>query len=414
MASTTLRDSPPDSPGPDGKGPDSNGQDLVIRDTDALEVFCAELAGADFLAVDTEFMRDTTYWPKLCLIQIAGPAGVRAIDCLAPGLDLAPLFGLMVEESLPKVFHAARQDLEIFFHLTGAVPHPVFDTQVAAMVCGFGEQISYENLARQLAKARIDKASRFSDWTRRPLPRRQLDYALSDVIHLRTIYEKIRGRLDKNGRRHWLDEEMALLSDPETYRLEPDRAWRRLKTRSGDRRYLAILYGLAAWREAEAQRRDVPRNRVLRDEQLYDIAGRAPQSAEELAHTRGLDRSLARGRIGTAILGAVAEAKALDKAALPEPPPRSELPSGLTPIVDLLKVLLKARCEQHDVAQKLVASSADLEQLAADDAAPIPALHGWRHEVFGQDALALKHGRLAIAVRDRKTVLVPLEAEAGD
>ena len=381
-----------------------------INDTDSLEAFCQELEAADFLAVDTEFMRDSTYWPKLCLMQVAGPSGARAIDCLAPEIDLSPMFRLMAKPDLPKVFHAARQDLEIFFHLTGEVPHPVFDTQVAAMVCGFGEQISYENLARQLANARIDKASRFSDWTRRPLPQRQLVYALSDVTHLRTIYSKIARRLEKNGRSHWLAEEMALLSNPETYRLEPANAWKRLKTRSTDRRYLAILRALAEWRESEAQRRDVPRNRVLRDEQLYDIAGRAPTSEEELAHTRGLDRSLARGRIGKAILEAVGKALALDKTALPEPPPRVDLPAGLTPIVDLLRVLLKARCEQHDVAQKLVANSSDLELLAADDKAPVAALQGWRFEVFGKDALALKHGELALAVKGKKTVLVPLTA----
>ena len=384
----------------------------LITDQAALEAFCAELAEADFLAVDTEFMRDSTYWPRLCLLQIAGPKSAAAIDCLAEGLDLAPALALMADQSLLKVFHAGRQDLEIFFHLSDAVPQPVFDTQLAGMVCGYGDQVSYEQLVKRLAKARIDKASRFSDWSRRPLPKRQLDYALADVTHLRKVYKKLARRLEENGRSHWLDDEMALLSDPETYRLEPAEAWRRLKSRSSDRRYLGLLRELAAWRETEAQRRDVPRSRVVRDEQLYDLAGRAPRNAEELAHTRGLDRSMARGRLGKEILTAIERGLAVPEEALPEAPDRNELPRGLGPVVDLLKVLLKLLCEENDVAQKLVASSADLERLAADDAAAVPALEGWRYELFGKHALALKNGRLALGLKGRKTRLIEL-AEKG-
>ena len=380
----------------------------LIAEQAALEAFCTELSGADFLAVDTEFMRDSTYWPKLCLVQIAGPKSAAAIDCLAEGLDLAPVLALMADGSLLKVFHAGRQDLEIFFHLTGKVPQPVFDSQLAAMVCGYGDQVSYEQLAKRLAKARIDKASRFSDWSRRPLPKRQLDYALADVTHLRKIYKKLSRRLEENGRSHWLDDEMALLSNPETYRLEPADAWRRLKSRSSDRRYLGLLRELAAWRESEAQRRDVPRNRVVRDEHLYDLAGRAPRSAEELAHTRGLDKSMARGRIGKEILEAIERGLALTDDQLPEAVDRNELPRGLGPVVDLLKVLLKVRCEENDVAQKLVASSADLERIAADDEAGVPALEGWRLELFGKHALALKHGELALGLQGRKTRLIEL------
>jgi len=244
----------------------------LISDSAELAQFCSGQAKAEFITVDTEFLRDKTYWPQLCLVQLAGPDDVAAVDTLAPDLDLAPLIDLLRNPEILKVFHSARQDMEIFYHLMGCLPAPIFDSQVAAMVCGFGDSVSYEILARKLADARLDKASRFADWSRRPLTERQLDYALADVIHLRPIYGKLQKMLDKNGRAGWLNEEMAVLTSPETYDLAPDLAWRRLKTRSTDRRYLAVLRLLAAWREREAQRRDVPRGRVLRDEQLYDIA----------------------------------------------------------------------------------------------------------------------------------------------
>lgn len=380
----------------------------LIAESSALKAFCDRQAKADFIAVDTEFMRDTTYWPKLCLAQVAGPDEAAAIDTLAPDLDLTPFYDLLKNKRVLKVFHSARQDMEIFFIAMGELPVPIFDTQVAAMVCGFGESVGYDTLARKLTGAKIDKSSRFADWARRPLQKRQVDYALSDVIHLRPIYEKLRRRLEETGRTGWLEEEMALLTAPGTYRLAPETAWQRLKTRSHDRRYLAILRALAAWRETEAQQRDVPRNRVLRDEQLFDIAAHHPETPEELARTRGLQRDLARGRIGTAILEAVAAGRAVPEAEMPEPPPRADRPSGIGPIVDLLKVLLKMQCERHEVAQKLVANTADLERIAADDEAPVLALHGWRREVFGADALALKHGRLALAIKGRRVRQVPL------
>ena len=379
-----------------------------ITESAELAAFCAHQSGADFVAVDTEFMRDSTYWPKLCLVQIAGPQEVAAIDPLAPGIDLAPLFKLMKNKKILKVFHSARQDMEIFFLLMDALPAPIFDTQVAAMVCGFGDSVGYDTLVRRLTGARVDKSSRFADWSRRPLKKRQVDYALSDVIHLRPVYETLRQRLEKSGRTAWLDEEMALLTAPKTYRLEPKTAWQRLKTRSGDPRYLAVLRALAAWREAEAQRRDVPRNRVLRDEQLFDIAAHRPTGADELARTRGLSREVAHGRIGQGILKALAEGMAVPEAQCPTPPPRAERPSGIGPTVDLLKVLLKMRCEAHEVAQKLVANTADLEAIAADDGAEVRALSGWRYNIFGKDALALKHGRLALAVDGRQVKLVSL------
>jgi ribonuclease D len=380
----------------------------LIADSAALAAFCKRQSKAGFITVDTEFMRDSTYWPKLCLAQVGGPQEAAAIDTLAPGMDLAPLLQLMANRKLLKVFHSARQDMEIFYLLMDRLPEPIFDTQVAAMVCGFGDSVGYDKLVRKLTGGRIDKSRRFADWSRRPLKRSQVDYALSDVIHLRPVYEKLRKRLEKTGRTAWLDEEMAVLTNPETYRLDPQTSWQRLKTRSGNPRYLAILRALAAWRESEAQRRDVPRNRVLRDEQIFDIAAHHPSTTEELARTRGLSRDAARGRIGQAILKALAEGMSVPDADCPLPPPYVEHPASIGPVVDLLKVLLKMQCERHDVAQKLVASTADLERIAADDAAPVPALSGWRREIFGKDALALKHGRLALGVEDKALKMVAL------
>jgi ribonuclease D len=380
----------------------------LITESADLKAFCQRQAKAAYISVDTEFMRDTTYWPKLCLAQIGGPEEAAAIDTLAPGMDLSPLFDLMKNKKMLKVFHSARQDMEIFYLLMKGLPEPIFDTQVAAMVCGFGESVGYDTLVRKLTGARIDKSSRFADWSRRPLKRRQVEYALSDVIHLRPVYEKLRKQLEKTGRTAWLDEEMAVLTDPETYRLDPDRAWQRLKTRSADPRYLAVLRALAAWRESEAQRRDVPRNRILRDEQLFDIAAHRPGDAAELGRTRGLSQDLARGRIGQAILKALAEGLSVPEADCPAPPPRAERPAGLGPVVDLLKVLLKMKCDEHEVAQKLVASATDLDAIAADDKAPVAALSGWRREVFGKDALALKHGRVALGVEGKRMKLIRL------
>ena len=274
----------------------------LIADSEALAAFCRRQEGAPFVTIDTEFMRDRTYWPVLCLVQVAGPEEAAALDPLAPGIDLAPLFALMRKPDVLKVFHAARQDIEIFWNLMGAVPAPLFDTQVAAMVCGFGDSASYETLAGRLAGAHIDKTSRFTDWARRPLTERQLHYALDDVVHLRRVYERLSARLEATGRAHWLEEEMAELTDPAIYRLDPAEAWRRLKVRTNSRRVLALVRALAAWREITAQQRDLPRNRVLRDEQLIEIAAHAPKTVEELAQSRGLGRGFAEGRFGTEIL----------------------------------------------------------------------------------------------------------------
>lgn len=384
----------------------------LITDSAELARFCARQSAASYIAIDTEFMRDRTYWPKLCLVQIAGPEETAAIDTLVPNLDLTPLFELLANPAVVKVFHAARQDIEIFFHLTGRIPTPIVDTQVAAMVCGFGDAVSYENLAAKLAGARIDKSSRFTDWSHRPLTDKQLQYALSDVTHLRPAYEKLQRRMEKTGRAHWVAEEMEVLTDPATYRLDPREAWRRLKTRSENRRFLAVLREVAAWREEEAQQRDLPRNRILKDESVIEIASHAPMTVEELARTRGMQRGFAEGRMGQGILAAVRRGLAVPESEAPQPEPRQELPAGLGPVVDLLRVLLKTKCEMHDVAQKLVASADDLAMIAADDHADVPALTGWRREMFGEDALALKHGRLALTADGKRIRIVPLDSNA--
>jgi ribonuclease D len=381
----------------------------MIAETAQLAEFCARQSRAEFIAVDTEFMRDKTYWPQLCLVQIAGPDEATAIDALAPGIDLAPLRALMANESVLKVFHAARQDIEIFFNLSGAVPKPLFDTQVAAMVCGFGDSVSYETLAGRLAGAQIDKSSRFTDWSHRPLTERQIQYALADVVHLRRVYEKLRANLERSGRASWPEEEMAELTDPGLYRLDPAEAWRRFRTRSNNRRFLAVLREIAAWREQAAQQRNLPRNRIVRDESLLEIAAHVPTTVDDLARTRGLGKSIAEGKFGAEILAAVGRALALPESEQPSLPPRHDPPPGIGPLVDLLRVLLKLRCEENGVAQRLVANSDDLEMIAASDEAAVAALSGWRLEVFGRDALDLKHGRLALTASGRRIKLVRLE-----
>ncbi len=380
----------------------------LISDTQALAQFCARQNGSEFVAVDTEFMRERTYWPILCVVQVAGPEEAAAIDALAPGIDLAPLLALMADPAILKVFHAARQDLEIFFQLSGQVPHPIFDTQIAAMVCGFGDSASYETLVKRLARTNLDKASRFTDWSHRPLTDRQIEYALADVIHLRTVYERLQEVLAKNGRAGWFAEEMTDIVDPSLYRGEPSEAWRRFRLRGrADRRMLGVLRAVAAWREAAAQERDLPRGRIMRDEAILEIAAHAPKSIEGLARTRSLGRGVAEGKLGREILEAIAQGLAD-----PDPPPtipaKAEAPPGIGPLIELLRVLLKQRCEDFAVAQKLVASAEDLEAIAVADDAPVRALHGWRREVFGKDALALKHGELALTAGKNRIELVPL------
>ncbi|NNE83720.1 MAG: ribonuclease D, partial [Alphaproteobacteria bacterium] len=332
----------------------------LITTSAALAETCKSLARADYLTVDTEFMRESTFWPKLCLVQIAGPDDAVAVDPLADGIDLAPLLELLMDTSLIKVMHAARQDMEIFFHMTGDLPRPLFDTQVAAMVCGFGDQVGYEALVAKTTGARLDKSSRFTDWAQRPLSDAQLQYALGDVTHLRPAYETLRARVDEKGRSDWIEQEIALLCDPAIYRVEPAEAWRRLKPKRNEARYLAVLQAVAAWREHEAMTRDLPRNRVVRDETILQIAARPPTDAAALVRVRGLSRGFSNGRLGNGLLEAVAAGMALPPEQAPTAPQKPDLPSGIGPLTDLLKVLLKQRCEEHQVAQRLVANVSDL------------------------------------------------------
>ena len=369
----------------------------LITTTDELAAFCKPLADAEFVTVDTEFMRERTYWPKLCLAQVAGPEDAAAIDALADGIDLSPLDELMANPKVLKVFHAARQDLEIFYLRMNSVPQPLFDTQVAAMVCGHGEAASYESLATKLAKARIDKSSRFTDWSRRPLSERQITYALSDVTHLRVVYEKLLRQLEKSGRLPWISEEMAVLNDPGTYRADPELAWRRLKPRGAPPRLLGMLKEIAAWRERTAQRIDIPRQRLLRDEQLLEIASHAPKTIGELAMTRGLGRGFAEGWQGREILEAIDKARQMPESELPardRPPEQLRAPSA---VVDLLRTLLRLKAEQAGVAARLVASADELDRMAAGKR-DVHALTGWRREIFGHDAIDLIEGRLALAL----------------
>ena len=375
----------------------------AITTTDALARLCAEYAKAPFVTVDTEFMRERTYWPQLCLVQIAQPGDANEdaaiIDPLAPGIDLAPLFELMANQNVVKVFHAARQDVEIFHNLAALIPAPMFDTQVAAMVCGYGDQVGYETLVRRIAKADLDKSSRFTDWSRRPLSQRQLDYALGDVTHLRQIYLELSGQLHESGRGHWVAEEMAILNDPATYFTEPSEAWRRVKARSHSPKYLAIVRALAGWREIAAQTRDVPRARVIKDDALLEIATARPKAPEDLAKLRLVHREARRADAATAIIAAVAEGEACPPDRRPTLPPPRRRRQGSAAVADILRVLLKARAEKLGVASKLIASSADLEALAGEENPQLPALKGWRREVFGDDALRVMAGELALVAR---------------
>jgi ribonuclease D len=376
----------------------------LISTTDELASACSRLAQHPFVTVDTEFLRETTYYPKLCLIQMASPEEAVMVDPLAEGIDLAPFMALMTDQNVVKVFHAARQDLEIVWMLGRVLPTPLFDTQVAAMVCGYGDSVGYEQLVNDLAKARIDKSSRFTDWSRRPLSEAQLVYAESDVTHLRDIYLALQADLAASGRESWVAEEMAVLNSPGTYEVKPENAWQRLKGRLRKPKELAVLMELAAWREREAQQRDVPRQRVLKDDALMDIVQRAPRSVEALGELRSVPNGFERSRAGGEVLAAVGRALALDPHSLPRLERERGRPSNGA-VLDLLKVLLKATADAERVAPKIIASSDDLEEIAGDDEADVPALHGWRREIFGEKALALKNGALALRiVRGRVTV----------
>ncbi|MGH7056377.1 MAG: ribonuclease D [Acetobacteraceae bacterium] len=384
--------------------PGRDSQPALISTSAELEALVARLALESFVTVDTEFIRERTYWPQLCLVQIAGEQETAVIDALAPGLDIAPLGRLLADPAVTKVFHAARQDVEIFLLLFGRVPVPLFDTQVAAMVAGYGDQVGYDQLVASLTGASIDKAHRFSDWSARPLSPAQIAYAASDVTHLRTVYERLVARLSREGRDCWVEQEMAALADPATYRNEPETMWQRLKSRTSSRRVLGQLRAIAAWREREAQRINIPRGRVLKDEALLELAASAPASPAELARVRGINRGFAEGRSGASLLAAIAAAKTEPEEALPPARSARNEHRAEPALVALLKVLLAAKCADHHVAPRLVASAEEIERFAAGGETDLPLLLGWRREVFGADALALRAGGTALGVDERGRV----------
>jgi len=381
----------------------------MIETTAALEEACAKLAQSDFITIDTEFLRETTFWPELCLIQMASPDLEVLVDPLAKGLDLKPFFALMANPAVTKVFHAARQDIEIVYHLGNLVPHPIFDTQVAAMVCGFGDSVSYDQLVSRIKGVQIDKSSRFTDWSRRPLSDKQLEYALADVTHLRDVYLALKEKLESAGRSLWLTEEMAVLESRDTYDLHPDDAWKRLKMRVKKPMELAVLQKVAAWREREARARNVPRSRILKDDTIYEIAQQQPADAEALARLRTIPKGWERSQSGAALLEAVGEALAIPKADLPRLPRQNHVPEGAAAASEMLKVLLKIVAEKQGVAAKIIANSDDLEKIAVDgENADVAALSGWRRDLFGETALNLISGKVALRFIDKKIEAVEL------
>lgn len=376
-----------------------------ITTTAELAEVCARMARHPFVTVDTEFLRETTYYPLLCIAQIASPDEAAVVDALATGIDLTPFFDLLTNEKVIKVFHAARQDIEIIWNMAGKIPHPIFDSQVAAMVLGYGDSISYDQLVQRITGDQLDKSNRFTDWTRRPLTDAQLTYAVSDVTHLRDVYVKLAADLEKRNRSSWVEAEMGVLTSPETYRADPERAWERLKSRVRKPKDLAVLIEVAAWREREAQTRDVPRARVLKDEVIGDIAIQAPTSVERLGQLRSLPKGFERSRWGEQIVEAIKRGLERDPKTLPRLERFRPAPNGAA-TVELLKVLLRMTAESHGVAAKVIATVDELDRIAADDQADVPAMKGWRRELFGEKALALKHGRLALAVEKGRVVAV--------
>lgn len=386
----------------------------VITKTKDLAEACQRLAANDYVTVDTEFLRETTFWPKLCVIQMAGPDMAFIVDALSEGLDLAPFFGLMRDDSVTKVFHAARQDIEIIYHLGELIPAPLFDTQVAAMVCGFGDSISYDQLIYKVTGARIDKSSRFTDWARRPLTNKQLDYALADVTHLRDAYQFLKANLAEQNRSHWVRDEMEVLTSVGTYKADPEQAWKRLKLRVRKPVELAVMMELAAWREREAQDRNVPRNRVIKDDAIYELAAQQPQDPEGISRLRTIPRGFERSKSADEILKAIRRALKVPRENLPKLPKGRQAPDGSAAAVDLLKVLLKMVSEANGVAAKVIATVDDLEKIAASDDADVAAMKGWRRELFGELALKLKRGEVALAFQDRQIVALPQAASQGE
>ncbi|WP_269930260.1 ribonuclease D [Aminobacter sp. HY435] len=383
----------------------------VITTQDELETAIAALEKSNFVTVDTEFIRETTFWPELCLIQMAAPGVSALVDPLAPGIDLQPFFRLMANEAVTKVFHAARQDIEIIFHLGGLIPHPVFDTQVAAMVCGFGDSVSYEQIVQKITGGRIDKSSRFTDWRHRPLSDKQLDYALADVTHLIGVYEHLKAELERENRAHWLNEEMEVLTSRATYDPHPEDAWKRLKMRLRKPQELAIVQAVAAWREREARERNVPRGRVLKDDAIYEVAQQAPRDMAALSRLRTTPKGWERSSSATALLAVVNAALDMPRDQMPKLPKTFQPPEGSSAASELLKVLLRIVSEKEGVAPKVLASGDDIDRIAAEgEAADVPALQGWRKAVFGEAALKLVRGELAIRFDKRKIAVFEVNA----
>lgn len=381
----------------------------TITSTDELSAVCGRFAKHDYVTVDTEFVRETTFWPDLALVQVASDEEAVLIDPLADGIDLTPLFDLMFDESVLKVFHAARQDLEIFFKLTGKVPGPLFDTQVAAMVCGFGDSIAYDQLVKRTTGGAIDKTSRFTDWKRRPLTEQQLDYALADVTHLRDVYKILAEQLETENRTHWVKEEMAVLERPQTYDLKPEDAWQRLKLRVRKPIEFQIMKNLAQWREEQARSRNTPRNRILKDDAIYEIAQQQPTDEKALGRMRALPKGMERSGIAPHLIAAVENARAMERDDLPKVPRPPQSPEGTGAAVDILRVFLKLIADREGVASKVLANAADLEQIAIDGReADVPAMSGWRFELFGEQALRLVNGELALRFEDKKLNIVEL------
>lgn len=384
------------------------GEIRLITDTAALAAACERLGLDDFLAVDTEFHRESTYWPQVCLIQVASSDYDVLVDPLARGIDLAPLNHLLADTSRTKVFHAARQDLEIFTRLIGHVPAPVFDTQIAAMACGLGDSVSYENLVSRVVRGTVDKSSQFTDWARRPLTDKQLAYARGDVVYLREIYKILRGKLEKQGRMEWIEDEHAALLDPENYAFDPETSWKRLKIRKYRSDYLAVLANVSAWRERVAQESDKPRQRILKDDAIQEIAQQKPRTIEALDRMRAVQQGFGKSRYGQGLLHAINEAVEDPARFAPvvEEPERSGPPPGA--MVELLKVLLKQVSDDAGIATRLIANAADIEALARENEPDIAALKGWRNELFGEKALKLKTGKLALAASPKGVKIIEL------
>ncbi len=381
----------------------------IITKTDELADACQQFAKHDYVTVDTEFLRESTFWPILCLIQLAGPDDALIVDTMADGLDLAPFFELMGDESVVKVFHAARQDIEIVYNLGHLIPSPVFDTQVAAMVCGYGDSIAYDQLVMRINGAHIDKTSRFTDWSRRPLSQKQLDYALADVTHLRDVYHSLTESLEKAGRAHWVGEEMEVLTNIRTYDMPVEEAWKRLKMRVRKPLDFAIMRAVAEWRESEARSRNIPRGRVIKDDAIYEIAQQRPTDVQALGRLRAVQRGFERSRHAASLLEVVNGALKTPKEDLWPVPRPTRSPEGSGAATEMLKVLLKLTVEKNGVAAKVIATVDDLEKIAANDDADVAALRGWRRDMFGENAIKLKNGQLALGFIDRKISLIDLD-----